>query len=341
MSISPSLTASPRVVCNSVGFPSSRKPTMSAIHDGYLAAQPPAPPPIPRKYRQPSPQLASSSAGASSSSTAPPPLPSRPESSRRSQALADLYSLADALLSGTDSIRPLPPRPGPPQTAVPAWDPETKSHIPAQATIDAREQSYATHAQPPPRLREAVQAREAATRDARPGRLVGNAVNGVVVDESTLLAQPGRAPRGVLEGPVISGEWWLDPALARVPQPAPRDDGWLKRLGKRKESKAAAGTSPTAVFRAEKGNIDARMNVVVSSEHDSVAGTHAHVVVENKRGHVRVEVVRILPAENQGHSAHAQRLTTSLPFARPRWMRSAASTSTSRPEAAISFCFCE
>lgn len=166
-------------------------------------------------------------------------------------------------------------------------------------------------------------------------------MNGVVVDESTLLAQPGRAPRGVLEGPVISGEWWLDPALARVPQPAPKDDGWLKRLGKRKESKAAAGTSPTAVFRAEKGNIDARMNVVVSSEHDSVAGTHANVVVENKRGHVRVEVVRILSAENQGHSAHAQRLTTSLPFARPRWMRSAASTSMSRPEAAMSFCCCE
>lgn len=135
---------------------------------------------------------------------------------------------------------------------------------------------------------------------------MGNAVNGVVVDESSMKA-PGRATRG-LEGPTtISGEWWLDPALPRALTPmTPRDDGgggWLKRLGKRKESSAAAAATVTATYRAEKGNIDARLNVVKAAMNDEQLGdgttaaaagqTHAVIVVENKRGHVRVEMVRV------------------------------------------------
>lgn len=139
---------------------------------------------------------------------------------------------------------------------IPEWEPDVKVHIPESATLDARIASYSRFAEPPPKLRSKVLAREqgvpialevdpssaAGGREGRQaprrgmlnapptgererlGRLRKPAVNGLVRIEkgSTPASSKGKgkmrdtALHLVSDLSGIAGEWTLDPALPRL-----------------------------------------------------------------------------------------------------------------------------
>lgn len=129
---------------------------------------------------------------------------------------------------------------------IPEWEPDVKKHIPDEATLDARIASYARLADPPPKLRSKVLAREQgvpvslkvdtepqltsrrgvlnAPERERLGQLQKPAVNGLVRIEKGSAGTSTKGKGKMRESAVhlmsdlsgIAGEWTLDPALPRL-----------------------------------------------------------------------------------------------------------------------------
>lgn len=150
-------------------------------------------------------------------------------------------------------------------------------------------------------------------------------MNGVVREEvgGKEPFKPGRSSRGMESSAagVISGEWWLDPMLPRLVSDVEEDLArgpirWGSRMGSRKDkNKDGTRMNPAARFKAEKNNIDARLNIVVGQEPTLTASTtamssnlrgeqeqehdqeptekssNALIIAENKKGHIRIEIV--------------------------------------------------
>lgn len=132
---------------------------------------------------------------------------------------------------------------------IPEWEPDVKKHIPDEATLDARIASYARLADPPPKLRSKVLAREQgvpvalqqepsstgtqpppprrgtlnAPERERLGQLRKSAVNGLIrIEKGSAASTKGKgkmresAVHLMTDLSGIAGEWTLDPALPRL-----------------------------------------------------------------------------------------------------------------------------
>ena len=205
---------------------------------------------------------------------------------------------------------------------IPAWEPDVKSHIPPNVTLDSRQAAYSQQSNPPAALRSSVTARQDPSR-SRAGMLRRPAVNGIVIvgqagsSRSTNGRDKGGKGKGKMLDPTtsggIAGEYVLDPSL---PFSLPDLAVNLSRIGggadgsqgmKRKRG-SIDGEPPSAVFKTEQGDVDLRLSVVneetmrgddwrVTERGSGLNGSarakskRAKVEVSSVRGHVRVDLV--------------------------------------------------